>query len=211
MGILRAFGEWDELCTIKLKYCTFCISPTYDCGLFQQDSLASVEDLIKKHESFEKTFEAQGNKIEQLEVFGGELLQNDHYDSEGIRRRLKVVTDKRDNLKNKAKVRARTLDESKSLQQFLRNVYEVEGWISEKLQVACDESYRDPTNLQSKIQKHGAFEAEVLANSGRVTAVTHEGTVHPLFLAEEHSYKQELLFSFVLILCALIACNQKVF
>ncbi|KAK4313156.1 hypothetical protein Pmani_015473 [Petrolisthes manimaculis] len=139
------------------------------------DSLASVEDLIKKHESFEKTFEAQGNKIEQLEVFGGELLQNDHYDSEGIRRRLKVVTDKRDNLKNKAKVRGRTLNESKSLQQFLRNVYEVEGWISEKLQVACDESYRDPTNLQSKIQKHGAFEAEVLANSGRVTAVTHEG------------------------------------
>ncbi|XP_063863704.1 spectrin beta chain, non-erythrocytic 2-like isoform X24 [Scylla paramamosain] len=139
------------------------------------DSLASVEELIKKHESFEKTFEAQGNKIEQLESFGKDLLNNDHYDSEGIRRRLKVVLEKRGTLKEKATLRAKKLQESKSLQQFLRNVYEVEGWISEKLQVACDESYRDPTNLQSKIQKHGAFEAEVLANSGRVMGVSQEG------------------------------------
>ncbi|XP_045137790.1 spectrin beta chain, non-erythrocytic 1-like isoform X9 [Portunus trituberculatus] len=139
------------------------------------DSLASVEELIKKHEGFEKTFEAQGNKIEQLEAFAKDLLNNDHYDSEGIRRRLKVVLEKRDVLKEKATLRAKKLQESKSLQQFLRNVYEVEGWISEKLQVACDESYRDPTNLQSKIQKHGAFEAEVLANSGRVMAVSQEG------------------------------------
>lgn len=137
--------------------------------------MASVEVLIKKHESFEKTFEAQGNKIEQLEIFAKDLLKNDHYDSDGIRRRLDVVTAKRDNLKEAAHQRRLKLRESKLLQQFLRNIYEVEGWISEKLQVACDESYRDPTNLQSKIQKHGAFEAEVLANSGRVSAVSQEG------------------------------------
>ncbi len=32
--------------------------------------------------------------------------------------------------------------------------------IYEKLQTASDESYKDPTNLQAKIQKHQAFEAE---------------------------------------------------
>ena len=37
----------------------------------------------------------------------------------------------------------------------------MEGWISEKLQVALDEAYRDPTNLQSKLQKQAAFEAEL--------------------------------------------------
>ena len=37
--------------------------------------------------------------------------------------------------------------------------------------VASDESYRDPTNLQGKLQKHQAFEAELTANSGRVNAV----------------------------------------
>ena len=37
--------------------------------------------------------------------------------------------------------------------------------------VASDESYRDPTNLQGKLQKHQAFEAELTANSELVNAV----------------------------------------
>lgn len=48
---------------------------------------------------------------------------------------------------------------------------QVSGWINEKLQVALDESYRDPTNLQAKLQKHQAFEAELAANRNRVDAV----------------------------------------
>lgn len=50
-------------------------------------------------------------------------------------------------------------------------IYQAEGWISEKVQTASDESYRDPTNLQSKLQKHQAFEAELSANKGRVDSV----------------------------------------
>ena len=45
------------------------------------------------------------------------------------------------------------------------------AWIGEKITVASDESYRDPTNLQAKLQKHQAFEAELIANSERVNAV----------------------------------------
>ena len=37
--------------------------------------------------------------------------------------------------------------------------------------MALDESYRDPTNLQAKLQKHQAFEAELAANRNRVDAV----------------------------------------
>lgn len=51
------------------------------------------------------------------------------------------------------------------------------GWINEKIQVASDESYRDPTNLLSKIQKQAAFEAELSANKGRVDAVMAEGEI----------------------------------
>lgn len=52
---------------------------------------------------------------------------------------------------------------------------QAEGWISEKLQTASDESYRDPTNLQPKLQKHQAFEAELLENEGRVDSVNQTG------------------------------------
>jgi len=43
------------------------------------------------------------------------------------------------------------------------------------MQIANDESFRDPSNLQSKIQKHSTFEAELQANQGRVEAVVSEG------------------------------------
>ena len=33
-----------------------------------------------------------------------------------------------------------------------------------------DESYKDPTNLESKMQKHQAFEAEIAANKARMDA-----------------------------------------
>ncbi len=48
-------------------------------------------------------------------------------------------------------------------------------WINEKKKVASDESYRDPTNLQSKLQKHQAFEAELSANKGTVDSVCKVG------------------------------------
>lgn len=39
------------------------------------------------------------------------------------------------------------------------------------MQTASEESYRDMTNLQSKLQMHQAFEAELTANQERVEAV----------------------------------------
>jgi len=34
---------------------------------------------------------------------------------------------------------------------------------------------KDPSNLQNKLQKHQAFEAELTANKGRVDSVTSDG------------------------------------
>lgn len=47
--------------------------------------------------------------------------------------------------------------------------------INAKLQVAYDESYLDSGNLQSKLQKHLAFDAELKTNEGRLEAVNREG------------------------------------
>ena len=52
---------------------------------------------------------------------------------------------------------------------------QAETWIGEKVTVASDESYKDPTNLQRKLQTHQAFEAELGANSGRVDSVEKVG------------------------------------
>ena len=44
-------------------------------------------------------------------------------------------------------------------------------WIHEKMQTACDESHKDPTDLIGKLQKHQAFEAELSANKTTVEEV----------------------------------------
>ena len=40
------------------------------------------------------------------------------------------------------------LGEAQTMQQFSRDVDELEIWISEKLQMAMEESYKDPSNIQ---------------------------------------------------------------
>ena len=38
-----------------------------------------------------------------------------------------------------------------------------------------DENYREPSNLQSKMQKHAAFEAELVANRSRISGLNEDG------------------------------------
>ncbi|XP_022090941.1 spectrin beta chain, non-erythrocytic 5-like isoform X2 [Acanthaster planci] len=140
------------------------------------DSLTSADALVKKHEGFEKTLQTQAEKIEELQSFASELVQGSHFDIKNINNRCRDVLGRRDRLWAQANARHRRLHESKQLHQFLQSIYEMLAWIGEKLQVAQDEAYRDPSNLQGKIQKHQAFEAELMANKDRVDAITQEGT-----------------------------------
>lgn len=140
-----------------------------------QESLSGVEILLRKHETFDKTVTAQLSRIDDLEKFAMEILADQHYNNTGIQNKLQSVCSRRDKLKESSAARRKRLNDSKQLQLFLRNMYEVEGWLIQKQQIAGDESYRDPTNLQSKIQKHTAFESELVANRNRLNAVIAEG------------------------------------
>lgn len=57
------------------------------------------------------------------------------------------------------------LGESQTLQQFSRDVDEIEAWISEKLQTATDESYKDPTNIQVQFNAAVTLLSSVLVQS----------------------------------------------
>uniref|UniRef100_A0A6Q2XKI3 Spectrin alpha chain, non-erythrocytic 1 n=1 Tax=Esox lucius TaxID=8010 RepID=A0A6Q2XKI3_ESOLU len=139
------------------------------------DSLDSVEALIKKHEDFDKAINVQEEKIAALQSFADQLIGADHYAKPEIHNRCSEVLDRWRHLKAQMIEKRSKLGESQTLQQFSRDVDEIEAWISEKLQTATDESYKDPTNIQSKHQKHQAFEAELHANSDRIRGVIDTG------------------------------------
>lgn len=54
-------------------------------------------------------------------------------------------------------------------------------WIGEKLQIAKDESYRQPENLPSKVKRHEAFEAELATNKDRLDNAHKVGALVLLF------------------------------
>ncbi|CAL1542371.1 unnamed protein product [Lymnaea stagnalis] len=139
------------------------------------NTLYSVDSLMKKHDNFEKTTKAQEDRIEELKQFASDLCAGSHYASDEITSRCQAVLNRRKRMWELSEARRKKLIDSRNYQLFLRNLYDVSGWINEKLQVALDESYRDPTNLQAKLQKHSAFEAELAANRNRVDAVAEEG------------------------------------
>ncbi|ODM90518.1 Spectrin alpha chain [Orchesella cincta] len=109
----------------------------------------NVEALIKKHEDFDKAISSQEEKIAQLTAFTDQLISSNHYSTNEIAQKKQQVLDRWEKLKD-ALIEKRSLGESQTLQQFSRDADEIENWISEKLQYASEESYKDPANIQSK-------------------------------------------------------------
>ena len=101
--------------------------------------------------------------------------------------------------------RSAKLHDSHNYQLFLKNWNEVSGWINEKLQIATDESYRDPTNLQGKIQKHQVFDAEVTSNKRRMEAVTVVCAKYDQDCDDDDQFKSFSPF------CTSIHCQEKKF
>ncbi|XP_044739331.1 spectrin beta chain, non-erythrocytic 1 isoform X2 [Chrysoperla carnea] len=153
------------------------------------DSLSSVEALLRKHDAFEKMLQSQLSRVDELQRFAEDILNENHYDSDAITKRLQGVIARRNRLLDSSNNRKKKLTESLHFQQFLRNVYEVENWLTQKLQIASDESYRDPSNLQTKIQKHITFDAELVANRGRISSIITEGEE---LISENHFASDEI-------------------
>ncbi|XP_033104188.1 spectrin beta chain-like [Anneissia japonica] len=132
------------------------------------DSLSTVETLIKKHDGIDKTLDNQRDKMIELQTFSEDLIKSDHYESATIKRRTEMVLGRRDNLFKISNRRRDNLKQSRQLQELMGSIYEVKSWITEKMHIAQDESYKDLSNLQKKLLNHQAFEAELESNRVRI-------------------------------------------
>ncbi|XP_048482065.1 spectrin alpha chain isoform X4 [Plutella xylostella] len=135
----------------------------------------NVEQLIKKHEDFDKAINAHEEKIAQVQTLAEQLIASEHYAAPAIDDKRRQVLDRWRHLKEALIEKRCRLGDEQTLQQFSRDADEMENWIAEKLQLATEESYKDPANIQSKHQKHQAFEAELAANAERIQSVLAMG------------------------------------
>merc|ERR1719362_1177225 len=145
---------------------------TDDEGDSKEDN---VEAMIKKHEDFDKAIGNQEEKIESLQTYADQLMSSEHYATSDIQANKEEVMARWEHLKEALIEKRSKLGESQTLQQFSRDADEIENWMLEKLQLAEEESYKDHANIQSKHQKHQAFEAELAANADRIQSVLAMG------------------------------------
>lgn len=67
---------------------------------------------------------------------------------EDIQNRREEVLKRYNDFKSATISRRKRLEDARRYFQFKRDADEVEAWIRERLQIASEESYKDPTNLQ---------------------------------------------------------------
>ncbi|CAG5135132.1 unnamed protein product, partial [Candidula unifasciata] len=139
------------------------------------DSLDSVEALLKKHGDFEKSLTAQEEKIKALDEFATKLIDSEHYAAADVAAKRDQLLQRHSALYKKCASRRHMLEQSYQFQIFERDCDETKSWINEKLKTASDENYLDPTNLQTKLQKHHNFEAEIDANKSRIESIRVTG------------------------------------
>ncbi|XP_055497034.1 spectrin beta chain, non-erythrocytic 5 [Leucoraja erinacea] len=139
------------------------------------DSLPRIENLQQKHKQFEKTMENQLDKVNVVERYALQLKQNKHSDSAQIITKCQAILQRKQKLMENCEHRGKLLNQSKQLQIFLRSSYEAASWLNEKLSVALDKNWMDPSNLQGKLLKHQSFEAEIMANQNRIQSINTEG------------------------------------
>ncbi|XP_078297414.1 spectrin alpha chain, erythrocytic 1 isoform X3 [Panthera onca] len=133
--------------------------------------LDSLEALMKKRDDLEKAINAQDKKTTELGNVAERLIADDHYAKEEIAARLQRVLDRWKALKELLVAEQTKLGDYADLKQFYRDLEDLEEWIGDMLPTACDESYKDPTNIQRKYLKHKAFENEVNGRTEQVKGV----------------------------------------
>ncbi|CAB3398580.1 unnamed protein product [Caenorhabditis bovis] len=139
------------------------------------DTTDAAEMFIKSHVAFEETVRKQGEKIGVLEKHADQLVSAGNDYRADIEAKKDEVKSRYANLLNLVAKRKGMLDDSKRYHEFIRHCGELIIWITAKLQLAYDESFLDHTNLRSKLQKHMAFDSELVENEKRLTAVERQG------------------------------------
>ncbi|XP_072425255.1 spectrin beta chain, non-erythrocytic 1-like isoform X1 [Chiloscyllium punctatum] len=138
-------------------------------------TLETAEDVIKKHEGFVTTMDANREKIIGTINEGEKLINEDNNFKVKVVDKIQAIKERYQENMKQAKEVAAHLKDNRDLQHFLQNCQELIFWINEKMLTAQDTSYDEARNLHTKWQKHQAFMAELASNKEWLDKVEKEG------------------------------------
>ncbi|KAL8169453.1 UNVERIFIED_CONTAM: hypothetical protein K2H54_049394 [Gekko kuhli] len=151
-----------------------------------------VEQQIKKHEAFEKLLASHDEKELSLQEQASRLQQKSELEGSSIQHKLNSITERRRYLKELSQNRREKLQTALLAAIFYQNLAEAESWIEERIQKLEDSSFQSLSNLSDKmklLQKHQAFETEILAHVDLIATVNMRGEA---LMCQNHPESEEI-------------------
>uniref|UniRef100_T1IQM9 Spectrin beta chain n=1 Tax=Strigamia maritima TaxID=126957 RepID=T1IQM9_STRMM len=138
-------------------------------------NLEQAESLIKRHEAFLTTMEANDDKINAVIQLAQRLCDDGHFAGDKIQKKAENIHDRRNSNRDKANQQIVKLRDLLQLHQFLQDCDELGEWVQEKNIIAQDDTYRSAKTIHSKWTRHQAFEAEIASNKDRLYRIDEAG------------------------------------
>lgn len=136
--------------------------------------LASVQNLLKKHQLIEADVRAHEEPIKELNSTAQQFINNNLFDTDAIRGTIGSIGQRYESVKDQAAERRKRLNEANNLFQYFRDLDDEEAWIKEKKFLVGSEDYgRDLTGVQNLRKKHKRLEAELESHEPAVKQVGH--------------------------------------
>ncbi|OTF83231.1 hypothetical protein BLA29_002561, partial [Euroglyphus maynei] len=145
----------------------------------QGQTAEEVDRNLKKFDEFVKLFESHEPKFNGLKECAAKLLEKNNNHSDKIRIVLEDLLTKKTKLWQIILSRRDQLSDDLIFAQFIRDAIETYSWIDEKRiqieQISIRDKNNDDIDVKLKnFQKHQALEAEINANTGRITAIQNK-------------------------------------
>ncbi|CAD6188004.1 unnamed protein product [Caenorhabditis auriculariae] len=142
-------------------------------------SLEEVEQLLKKHQDFERSIMSHEKKVRNIEDLFNKLLQNNHPASEEIVQQRNSILERRQRILDLSQKRLAQLNRSLQYESFFCDCTDLQSWIETKIEsLRLSAEHKSDSNLiglRAKLQRHSNCEQEVKANENRLESVRVEG------------------------------------
>ena len=131
--------------------------------------LASVQNLLKKHQLIEADIQAHEEPIKELNDFAQQFINSNLFETKTIQTTIDQINERQEAVKQSAQQRRERLNEANSLFQFCRDLDDEEAWIKEKKLLVSSEDYgRDLASVQNLRKKHKRLDAELQSHEPAV-------------------------------------------
>jgi len=138
-------------------------------------NLEQAELLMKRHEALLTTMDANDDKINGVISFADRLLQEEHFASDKIAKKLEEISERRNNNRAAAMEQLEKIKDQHLLHTFLQDCEELHDWIQVRNVQVQEDTYRSSRTIHSKWTRHQAFQSEIQSNKERLDKVKESG------------------------------------